>query len=119
PEDRQTGGETRRNRTGRRQDHARHFKPAHQRLPDDKDGDAEDRGNQQLAQPPLADRVARKPGVERDGPDPERKGKDDPAHHTSPVRRSVSRWISPMIPTSPAARIAAANSADQIWMVWP
>ncbi len=39
--------------------------------------------------------------------------------HATPIRRSISRSISPSNPTSAAARIAAAKSADQICTVCP
>ena len=40
-------------------------------------------------------------------------------HEVAPIRRSVMRCSAPTSATRQAARIAAMNSADQIWIVWP
>ena len=41
------------------------------------------------------------------------------AHGAIPIRPSTRRSIQPISPTSEAAAMAAANSAAQIWIVWP
>ena len=52
-------------------------------------------------------------------PEPEGEREDDQHHDCIPIRLSVARSMNPTMPTSAAARIAAAKSADQIWIVWP
>src|SRR5690606_16942081 len=92
-------------------------KAAHQSLPQDQQGDAEQHRHEDAPRPAAAEGAGRHLHVHRPGRQPEHQAKDQrdgTAHARTPIRRFASRSTSPTARIRIPASMALAKSAAQV-----